>query len=1388
MKLTLTLFLGLFSLWGPFAQAEPEREIKKLLEDKSVDSEVRAQRILAIVMANPTEPVLLEAAKYPSGSYHSSVIRILIRPWVSRSPKLRDYFYSLLKSSSEGDRNKAIAMLSEVVERDPAIHEQMRVLASKNVENAIFALARFYGTDLKDQKIILAALQNKNLDKHNRSYLLRRLGPFFQTHPEIKKIYLDGLKNEKDPQILLENIKSVGRNIGDPDLFAELRKIAKLPNNPNSFQLKSHVLWIILRQYPEDSQALEELPKLLREALHSFDKVTFQNSEILTNAMQYLDRSPALNKAISEELDHVILNLDHSEAYLITRFLELYIAHLNETKSWESSKIEKLIRAVPEKFKDNVLAEVVVQAKKIPEKFHFLVEEAIKKTNSIEVGSKIDDGQPISKEVMKVVFQDLLHSIDETRVTHAIEILKRAVPYDPSALPLIKGFSHNIPKLRTIAVKALKEIDPSLAEAQLSGEIAKTNIVTEKVEKQRSLLFDMSPPQGWKQVVKAHMSLIEKDPFLFMEEINLPTRQSVEQGFKIRENALMKAKASVEAEGYVSAPVNWVLGEYEKRKNNIVKYYYTSRLTPSEQKKIEMQAAMRVRSEFPQMTAEEMSQSPYKEQYQRYVRELEFNFRRKSQDPKPLLKEMVSEEWRENTQKELQEKFRSSLKSILNQRLGKIIALDPDSRDVLSKKNNFEIREQDLPEIKIIPYSSNPPYTARIEWRGKAYYLYFLADSLKDIEVFELDRYNTASEIAALTLGSHNSNLENIAKETYIARSFANMVFQFQRAYSDLHRESALKMGDILKEDSEIEKNRNRNDILTKNSERALTSLLWLPIEKNPNHWRQREAEALLAGRTGWSIRAPEKQKSEKPKKEEASKPPPPRKSTSLGMAEDTKPHNKPIHDEMRENILFKIEQKTRHDIPVTFLRDNRKDFTNPNILKELGEIPFEDKNSQFILHAEAKHIASPEGFVSILKPYDAKKDYKINSLQVFSVDGTRLYAGSDYDVVTNSETGGFAVKIKNPRVNSVLYSAGYLKGESKENEPPLTLGAEKIEQVLPKLKEIGFSVLSKNIEELLKQRKAWARISISDLAAAFRKSGVYATSYEKDLGLQADKVSEQNPFKDYAKFVNSSGKICIQCDGAAEFFTDFLKHTLDSESGLKVTTQATFERQKGELVLTEYGSHLITRLNLLGRKYFVDTTPPIEKPEKKSISTYDKLRNMFRPKMVEKKKIKELPKWLEEVKDQVPEATETHATQSDQDYRSQENTSSLREDLEKLKTAQARLIEAIKEGQKNGLIPQAASWDKTEPLSRSIALSNMAIELLNDKNSHEEVRESLRVIANLSNKERLLFQKYLKSQAFVKFPHYKQTLLQDRIQFIFRHLEDLETRYCVRALTDLVK
>lgn len=267
---------------------------------------------------------------------------------------------------------------------------------------------------------------------------------------------------------------------------------------------------------------------------------------------------------------------------------------------------------------------------------------------------------------------------------------------------------------------------------------------------------------------------------------------------------------------------------------------------------------------------------------------------------------------------------------------------------------------------------------------------------------------------------------------------------------------------------------------------------------------------------------------------------------------------------------------------------------------------------NQFFLMRRRPHPIGADRIMPILKP----TGFELNDVEVFAKEGTKLEAGTDYELLYDAKRGHYFLNVKNKSIGTVRYIAGFREAPKAHLDSMslpqklLELDENRLRAIAGELKTAGLTAIAETLEKTLDEARSHGqKLSVFSLATIFEEEALY--SY-----YPANKKHTFGPsrFGNYSKYVNSDGRLCAQCDGSNSLFRDFLRAYFADDPSLSAETQSYYVNAEKTLislgmrhrkaVLTKNGKPLVV----------LDVTPPKldpRKPEKRFSFAF--LKEMFK-------------------------------------------------------------------------------------------------------------------------------------------------------------------------------
>lgn len=208
--------------------------------------------------------------------------------------------------------------------------------------------------------------------------------------------------------------------------------------------------------------------------------------------------------------------------------------------------------------------------------------------------------------------------------------------------------------------------------------------------------------------------------------------------------------------------------------------------------------------------------------------------------------------------------------------------------------------------------------------------------------------------------------------------------------------------------------------------------------------------------------------------------------------------------------------------VDLLYLADN--DDLKPEGLRSMGV-----SNGSFEMSIEAKVPHPVQGDV-VAVPM-APGMYLAN-LHAETPDGRKLEPGKDFEFL-RTPRGIPVLKIKNPEVTSVLFSAGYGKSSRGDGRFSVFFDPDGMSEVVAKLRQAKFHTIAKRLEEAAREAKTKDEyLLLSDVERIVEDSSLY--TYHP-ASSPRDDVPDDNEFKPLTGMQDERNEFCTQCTGSAE-------------------------------------------------------------------------------------------------------------------------------------------------------------------------------------------------------------------------------------------------------------
>ncbi len=243
--------------------------------------------------------------------------------------------------------------------------------------------------------------------------------------------------------------------------------------------------------------------------------------------------------------------------------------------------------------------------------------------------------------------------------------------------------------------------------------------------------------------------------------------------------------------------------------------------------------------------------------------------------------------------------------------------------------------------------------------------------------------------------------------------------------------------------------------------------------------------------------------------------------------------------------------------------------------------------------------------------------------LEVTDLQGQRLTAGQDYDVLLHAPTGEYAVRLRPEAMANVpnfhmnvFYSP--VSGEAlaaAKVDPVPEYEISKLRPVIERARAAGFTAMAQNLNQLMETHEQQNRTTVSgqDLEATVKNSAYYSRRRESTFP-GAPPNAEKNEFTEWAKFIAEDGIVCAQCDGTNEIHATFLASYHAENPAIRVQPRSEFSIDVGarELRLSDLHARVhefhATESGPL-RRIIYDVTPNRSDPRSEQAKSLMRLR-----------------------------------------------------------------------------------------------------------------------------------------------------------------------------------
>lgn len=250
-------------------------------------------------------------------------------------------------------------------------------------------------------------------------------------------------------------------------------------------------------------------------------------------------------------------------------------------------------------------------------------------------------------------------------------------------------------------------------------------------------------------------------------------------------------------------------------------------------------------------------------------------------------------------------------------------------------------------------------------------------------------------------------------------------------------------------------------------------------------------------------------------------------------------------------------------------------------------------------------------------------EDMAIAHLEVTDLQGAKLTAGQDYDVLLHEPTGEYAVRLR-PEVREQLgqfhVSASYQPLSSEavaltQVEPAPDYQIDRLRPVINRARAAGFTVMADKLDELIALHQNQNRTTVPgrELETTVRGSAFYSYRSEHTFP-GAPSNAEDNEFSEWAKFIAEDATVCAQCDATNGIFGTFLGSYHGGDPQISVQPRVEYSISPGsrELRVSDLHArvHELHRTNSGPlRRVVYDVTPHRRDPRSKHGRAFQRLR-----------------------------------------------------------------------------------------------------------------------------------------------------------------------------------
>lgn len=337
------------------------------------------------------------------------------------------------------------------------------------------------------------------------------------------------------------------------------------------------------------------------------------------------------------------------------------------------------------------------------------------------------------------------------------------------------------------------------------------------------------------------------------------------------------------------------------------------------------------------------------------------------------------------------------------------------------------------------------------------------------------------------------------------------------------------------------------------------------------------------------------------------------------------------------EHILHHVSYRgyfPRAQMPEHFLLGERSDFRNASETHviEVSEPPRRTALSILLRGINKNYPALVN--VRSQVPWDGgpsaaeallprPENTEIAHIEVTNLQGHRLVAGSDYDVLLHEPTGEYAVRLRPERevdISKFHVNAFYkhvtpevLAATRVDPAPEYEIG--RLRPVVERARAAGFTNMANKLNQLMQKHEAQNQRTVSglEIETAVEESAFYSYRDENTFP-GAPPNAEVNEFTGWAKFIAEDGTVCAQCDASNGIHATSLASYHEGNRKVRVEARAEYFTEVGAKELRLSDLHLrVHELHVAEsgplRRVIYDVTPSRSDPRSKHARFFQQLR-----------------------------------------------------------------------------------------------------------------------------------------------------------------------------------